>query len=67
MFRYEIDDAFDISAPVLKNNSVKDYQYYSYVAQNPDIRGGRIELKFDDTSKYYLPCEAYLEVRGRLI
>ena len=52
MFSDEIDDAFDVDAPVQRNNSVRDYQYFSYYVQNPNAPT-RIELRFDDTSKYF--------------
>ena len=63
MFNDEIDDAFDVDAPVQRNNSVRDYQYFSYTAQDQN-KSTRIELRFDDTSKYFLPCEAFNEVEG---
>ena len=66
MFKDEIYDAFDVDAPVQRNNSVRDYLYFSYTAQNPNLQG-RIELRFDDTSKYFLPCEAFIEVEGQLV
>jgi len=65
MFKQEIDDAFDVDAPVRENDSIRDYQYFSYNAQDPNTRS-RIELRFDDTSKYFLPCEAFIEIEGVL-
>mgnify|MGYP007100245396 CR=1 FL=1 len=61
-----IDPAFDIDAPVLKDDSVRNYQYYAYPATDPDIRS-RIDIQIQDTSKYFLPCSAYIEVEGELI
>ena len=66
MIEYEIDDAFAIDAKVRRNDSVKDYQYFSYNASDPNTRT-RIELRFDDTSKYFLPPEAFIEVEVQLI
>ena len=66
MFRDEFDGAFDVDAPVQRNSSVRDYQYFSNTAQDPNTPS-RIELIFDDTSKYFLPCEAFIEVEGRLV
>ena len=60
MFKQQSDPAFDIDAPVPKNDSVRDYQYYSYHATQSDLRA-RIELQVQDTSKYFLPCEAFIE------
>ena len=65
MFRDEVDDAFDVDAPVSRNNSVRDYQYFSYTHPTPNMPS-RIELRFDDTSKYFLPCEAFIEIEGQL-
>ncbi|KAL3864654.1 hypothetical protein ACJMK2_006318 [Sinanodonta woodiana] len=66
MFKRIVDPAFDIDAPVRKDDSVRDYQYYSYHAVQPNLRS-RIELQVQDTSKYFLPCEAFIEVEGELV
>ena len=63
MFKRQSDPAFDIDAPVRKDDSVRDYQYYSYYATQPDLRA-RIELQVQDTSKYFLPYEAFIEIEG---
>ena len=65
MIDYEIDEAFAVDAKVRKNVSVKDYQYFSYSKSDPNLPG-RLELRFDDTSKYYLPAEAFIEFEGQL-
>jgi hypothetical protein len=56
-----------MDAPLLKDESVRDYQYYSYDARDPDQRGGRIELQVQDTSRYFLPAEAFIEVEGEIL
>ena len=66
MFKRKVDPAFDMDAPVRKDDSVRDYQYYSYHAIQPNLRS-RIELQVQDTSKYFLPCEAFNEVEGELV
>ena len=66
MFKRTADPAFDIDGPVRKIDSVRDYQYYSYHAIQPDLRS-RIELQVHDTSKYILPCEAFIEIEGELV
>ncbi|KAK3591171.1 hypothetical protein CHS0354_029022 [Potamilus streckersoni] len=65
MFKRISDSAFDMDAPVLKDEYVRHFQYYSYDAQIPDHRG-RIELPFHDTSRYFLPAEAFIEVEGEI-
>ncbi len=65
-FKKIADPAFDMAAPVNKDDSVRDYQYYSYHAVQPNLRS-RIELQVQDTSKYFLPCEAFIEVEGELV
>ena len=62
MFIDENDDAFDIDAPVQINNSVRDYQYCSYTAQDPNLQG-RIELRFDNTSKYFCHVRRLLKLK----
>ena len=59
MFKRTADPALDMDAPVRKDDSVRDYQFYSYYAVQPDIRS-RIELQVHDTSKYFLPCETFI-------
>ena len=66
MFKRRADPAFDMDAPVSKDDSVRDYQYYSYHAIQPNLRS-RIELQVQDTSKYFLPCEAFIEIEGELV
>jgi hypothetical protein len=66
MFKRTADPALDMEAPVRKDDSVRDYQYYSYHAIQPDLRS-RIELQVQDTSKYFLPCEAFIEIEGKLV
>ena len=66
MFKRTADPAFDMEAPVRKDDSVRDYQYYSYHAIQPNLRS-RIELQVQDTSKYFLPCEAFIEIEGKLV
>jgi len=66
MFKRTADPAFDMDAPVRKDDSVRDYQFYSYYAVQPNIRS-RIELQVHDTSKYFVPCEAFIEVEGELV
>ena len=66
MFKRTADPAFDMDVPVGKDDSVRDYQYYSYHAIQPNLRS-RIELQVQDTSKYFLPCEAFIEVEGELV
>ena len=66
MFKRTADPAFDVDAPVSKDDSVRDYQYYSYHAIQPDLRS-RIELQVHDTSKYFLPSEAFIEVEGEIV
>ena len=66
MFKRVSDPAFDMDAPVLKDESVRDYQYYSYDARFPDQRG-RIELQVQDTNRYFLPAEAFIEVKGEIL
>ena len=53
MFKRQADPAIDIEAPVPKDDSVRDYQYYSYHAIQPDLRS-RIELQVQDTSRLML-------------
>ncbi len=60
MFKRISDPAFDMDAPVLKDESVRDYQHYSYDARIPNQRG-RIELQVQDTSRYFLPAEAFIK------
>jgi hypothetical protein len=66
MFKRQVDPAFDVDAPVRKDDSVRDYQYYSYPAALPYSRG-RIELQVQDTSKWFLPCEAFIEFEGEMV
>ena len=66
MLKKTADPAFDIDAPVRKDDSVRDYQYYSYHAVRPNLRS-QIELQVQDTSKYFLPCEAFIEIEGELV
>ena len=63
-FKRIADPAFDMAAPVNKDDSVRNYQYYSYSAIQPNLRS-RIELQVQDSSRYYLPCEACIEVERR--
>ena len=66
MFKRIVDPAFDMDAPVRKDDSLRDYQFYSYYAPQPNLRS-RIDLQVQDTSKYFLPCEAFIEVIGELV
>ncbi len=66
MFKRISDPAFDMDAPVLEDESIHDYQYYSYDARIPNQRG-RIELQVHDTSRYFLPSEAFIEVEGEIL
>ena len=66
MFKRISDPAFDMDAPVLKDESIHDYQYYSYDARIPNQRG-RIELQVHDTSRYFLPSEAFIEIEGEIL
>ncbi len=52
MFKRISEPAFDMDAPVLKDEYVRDYQNYSYDARIPDQRG-RIELQVQDASRYF--------------
>ena len=49
-----------------KDDSVRDYQYYSYHAIQPNLRS-RIELQVQYNSIYILPCEAFIEIEGELV
>ena len=66
-FKKIADPAFDMAAPVNKDDSKTNYQYYAYPAIQPNQRGGRIELQVQDTSRYFLPCEAFIEFEGELV
>jgi hypothetical protein len=66
MFKRISDPAFDIDAPVLKDESVRDYQYYSFDARTPND-SGRTELQVHDTSRHFLPAEAFIEVEGEIL
>ena len=66
MFKRTADLSFDTDAPTRKDDSVRDYQYYSYHAAQPDLRS-RIELHVQYTSKYFLPCEAFIEIEDELV
>ncbi|KAK3601701.1 hypothetical protein CHS0354_016059 [Potamilus streckersoni] len=61
MFKRISDPACDMDAPIPKDESVRDYQYYSYDARTPNQRG-RIELQVQDTSRYFLLSKAFLEI-----
>ena len=65
-FKKIADPAFDMAAPVNKDESIRNYQYYSYPAIQPNVRS-RIELQVQDTSRYFLPCEAFIEIEGELV
>ncbi len=65
-FKKIADPAFDMAAPVNKDDSKINYQYYAYPAREPNQRG-RVELQVQDTSRYFLPCEAFIEVEGELV
>ncbi len=65
VFKKIIDTAFDMDAPVPKDDSVGNYQYFAYKAIDPNARG-RIDLQVQDKSKYFLPCEAYIEDEGEI-
>ena len=66
MFKRTADPAFDMEAPTRKDDSDLDYQYYSYHAIQPNLRS-RIDFQVQDTRKYLLPCEAFIEVEGELV
>ena len=54
MFKRISDQAFDMNAPILKNEPVGDYQYYSYDAHQPI---NVVEQQIQNTSRYFSPAE----------
>ncbi len=66
MFKRISDAVFDMDAPVLKDENIRDDQHYSYDARIPNKRG-KIELQVHDTSRYFLPSEAFIEVEGEIL
>jgi len=65
MFKDISNIALDMDAEVLRDRSLRNYQLYSYRLANPNERG-RIELQVQDSSRYFLPHEGYIEVEGRI-
>ena len=55
-----------MDSPVRKDDYVRDYQFYLYEEIQSDLKS-RIELQVEDTSKYFLPCEAFIEGEGERI
>ena len=52
-----------MDAAVPKNESFRDYQYYFYDARVIHARV-RIELQVQDTSRYFLIAEAFIQITG---
>ena len=65
MFEDIPSEEFDLTAPVMRDRSLKNYQMFSYDAKNANERG-RIDLQIQDTSLNFLPHEGYIEVEGMI-
>ena len=65
MFTDITDPILDLESPPLRDESIEHIEWYEYQPQQPNARQN-VEIWVNNTDQYTLPCEAYLQISGKL-